>query len=343
MRFLGRSLPAVALAGVLAACGGGGGGGGGGGPAPAQPCDSQTSRGDGFALGSCAATITNVFQPIEAEVLVGAGTDSYTLTLISPALPQLQGSTPFTSELRPPDELRNIIGVIQGQAYENPKQGAQAVPPYIALTDFFQARQCEKLKFNNQNIVGDCNTVLPIFDFARFGTWERFDGSGIDGFNEGYLGIWYSPVSAAVRFDIAAPPSEYQGRVVGLLGDGPGDVKAVGGRYGFSAPITIEVAGGRIQSAQLGALTISWLPTRESLRWAELALNAVEFQPSSNAPLLTGAVVSAAGSEHSIVSGDYEARFLGVTGNPNVEIAGRFRFTASNGVVVVASFAARIP
>lgn len=334
VRFLGRSLPVLVLAGVLAACGGGGGGGGRG-PAPAQPCDSQTPRGggDGFALGSCAATSTNVFQPIEASVVV-SGVDSYTLTLVFPAdLAGLGGTTAFTADHKPPTELRNIIGVLEGQAYENPAQGANINPPYVAITDFFQASNFET------------NTVLPSLNFASFGTWEKFADSGQAGFNEGYLGIWYAERPGAVEPDAPTLAGSYSGRVSGLVGSGPGDPKAIPGRFGFSAPITLQVAaGGQITSAQLGELTISSQPAGGNLIAEDLALRPVVFETSSAPPgLLTGSVTSTTGgqaNDATVTSGNYEARYFGIAGRLGEEIAGRFRFTTSNGLVGVASFGA---
>lgn len=335
VRFLGRSLPAVVLAGVLVACGGGGGGGGRG-PAPAQPCDSQTPRGggDGFALGSCAATSTNVFQPIETTVTVN-GVDSYRLTLVFPAdLAGLGGTTDFTAVHKPPTALRNIIGVLEGQAYENPAQGANINPPYVAITDFFQATNFESP-----------STVLEPLEFASFGTWEKFAGSGQAGFNEGYLGIWYAQRPGAVQPDAPALAGSYVGRVAGLVGSGAGDPKAIPGRFGFSAPITLQVgSGGQITSAQLGELTISSQPAGGSLIADDLALRPVVFETSSAPPgLLTGLVTSTAGgqpNDASITSGNYEARYFGTAGRLGEEIAGRFRFTTSNGIIGVASFGA---
>ncbi len=330
LRFLGRAVPAALLAGALAACGGGGGGGGGGSQAP-EPCDSQNSRGEGFALGSCAATSTNVFQPIEANVVVN-GTDSYTLTLGFPAdLAPLGGTTGFTATNRPPSELRNIIGVLQGQAYEDPAQGQNLTPPYVAITDFFRAADFET------------DTPLPEFRFASFGTWEKFAGSGLDGFNEGYLGIWFAERPGPPNVVPNAPTvaGSYSGRVVGLVGDGPGEPKAIGGRFGFSAPITIQVAGGRITEAQLGELTISSQPAGGSLTASNLAMNPVVFRESSLPPgPLIGALASGGGNEATITSGEYEARFFGIAGEQGAEIAGRFRFTTSNGLFGVASFGA---
>lgn len=328
MRFLGRIVPAVVAAGVLAACGGGGGGGGGGGTQAPQVCDSQRSRGDGFGIGSCAATTTNVFQPIESSVVVN-GTDSYTLTLVFPPdLSSLNSVTGFTSEHKPPDALRNIIGIMQGQAYENPMRGRDVVPPYVAITDFFQATNFE----NKQ--------PQPSLQYASFGTWEKFAGSGVAGFNEGYLGIWYAPRPGSI---VRNPPGDgtYDGRVVGIVGDGPNEPKALGGRFGFSAPITLQVAGGRITGAQLGDFTRSFQPAGGPLSADELALNPVVFQASSAPPgVLSGAVASSAGGEASITSGAYQAEYFGSAGDPGHEIAGRFRFTTSNGLIGVASFGA---
>lgn len=329
MRFLGRAVPAVVAAGVLAACGGGGGGSGGG-TAPAQPCDSQTSRGDGFAIGSCAATTTNVFQPVDAKVAVN-GVDAYTLTLVFPAdlVGLNESAVPFDAGLKPPDELRNIIGIMQGQAYENPKQGTDIQPPYVAITDFFEASNYAD------------NQAQPSFRHASFGTWEKFAGSGPTGFNEGYLGIWYAERPGAVVVDDAPTSATYKGRVVGIVGDGSGEPKAIGGRYGFSAPITVQVASGRITGAQLGDLTISSQAAGGTLVAHDLAMNQVVFEASSQPPgILSGTVSSLGGNEASITGGVYEARYFGVRGDFGRELAGRFRFTTSNRLVGVASFGA---
>ncbi len=329
MRLLGRAVPAVLAAGVLAACGGGGGGGDDDRGPSAQPCNSQTSRGEGFAIGSCAATTTNVFQPIDAKVVVN-GVDAYTLTLVFPSdLSSLDSVTGFTSTNKPPDALRNIIGIMQGQAYENPMTGKDIVPPYVAITDFFQATNYEDKKSQ------------PSTQYVSFGTWEKFAGSGVEGFNEGYLGIWYAQRSGVV---IRTAPGDgtYDGRVVGIVGDGPGEPKAIGGRFGFSAPIVLQVAGGRITGAQLGDFTRSFQLAGGSLTVDELALNPVVFEASTTAPpgVMTGTVTSTGGSEASIRSGTYQAEYFGILGDPGREIGGRFRFTMSNSVIGVASFGA---
>lgn len=298
----------------------------------AQPCNSQTSRGEGFAIGSCAATTTNVFQPIESTVAV-KGIDAYTLTLVFPAdLSSLDSVTDFTSANKPPDELRNIIGVMQGQAYENPMTGKNLLPPYVAITDFFQATNYE----NKQ--------AQPPLQYASFGTWEKFAGAGLEGFNEGYLGVWYAerPAPPVIVPDEPLVAATYEGRAVGIVGvagaSAPDFLKQIGGRFGFSAPITIQVSGGRIQSARLNDLTISWQQAGATLNVAELDLNPVVFGDSTTPPgLLTGTVASdPAGS----ISGKYEARYFGIASDHAKEIAGRFRFTTSSGLVGVASFGA---
>ncbi|MCO5101326.1 MAG: hypothetical protein M9885_10615 [Burkholderiaceae bacterium] len=328
MRFLARVAPVVLAAGVLAACGGGNGHREGGGHAP-PPCDSQTSRGEGFAIGSCAATATNVFQPIASPVVVN-GTDSYTLTLVfPPSLSALdENAVLFTAADKPPDALRNLIGVMQGQAYESPKQGSDLEPPYVAITDFHQATDYE----NKQ--------PQPALQYASFGTWEKFAGSGDAAFNEGYLGIWYASRPGLV-VDEAPADGSYAGRVVGIVGDGPGTPKALGGRFGFSSSIELQVSGGRITGAQLGDFTRSYQSADGALRADELALDPVVFEASSAPPgILAGAVTSLAGSEASIDSGRYEARYFGVAGDFGRELAGRFRFATSNGLIGVASFGA---
>ncbi len=333
MRFLGRAVPAVFAATVLVACGGGGGGGGGDrGAAAPQPCDSQNSRGPGFALGSCAATATNVFQPVESDVVIN-GTDAYTMTLDFPSdLSSLDGTTGFTAANKPP-ELRNIIGELRGQAYENPAQPtAQLTPPYVALTDFFQARD---------RVSGG---VVLSLQFAGFGTWEKFAGSGLAAFNEGYLGTWYASRPGAGTVTNQAPTiaGVYEGFVAGVIGDdGTRTPRVLNGRFGFSAPITLEVnAGGTIASATLGALSISFQEAGSStLRTAQLALNTITFGASSVPPVAAGTVSSAAGAEASS-SGVYQADYFGISGNLGEEIAGRLRFTTSNGLVAVGAFGA---
>ncbi|MCD6682149.1 MAG: hypothetical protein LT102_16145 [Burkholderiaceae bacterium] len=331
MRFLGRAVPAVLAVGVLAACGGGGGSGGDG-NVSVQPCNSQNSRGDGYAIGSCAATTTNVLQPIEAAVAVN-GVDAYTLTLdFPPDLSSLDSVTGFTSANKPPDALRNIIGIMEGQAYENPMTGKNLLPPYVAITDFFQATNYENKE------------VQPSLKYASFGTWEKFAGAGLEGFNEGYLGVWYAerPAPPVIVPDAPLVAATYKGRAVGIVGvanaGAPDFLKQIGGRFGFSAPITIQVSGSRIESARINDLTISWQQAGATLNVAELDLNPLVFGESTTPPgLLAGAVASdPAGS----ISGKYEARYFGSASDHATEIAGRFRFTTSNGLVGVASFGA---
>ncbi len=273
-----------------------------------------------------------MFQPVEAKVAV-KGVDAYTLTLVFPSdLSSLDSVTDFTSANKPPDALRNIIGIMQGQAYENPMTGKDILPPYVAITDFFQASNYE----NKQ--------PQPSLQYASFGTWEKFAGAGLEGFNEGYLGVWYAPRPGPVVVFDAPTSGNYQGRVVGIVGDGPGEPKAIGGRYGFSAPITLNVASGSITGAQLGDLTISSQPAGGTLRAEDLAMNIVVFKASSAPPgILTGVVESLTGNEASVTSGRYEAQYFGIAGEHGKEIAGRFRFTTSNGLVGVASFGAIRP
>ncbi|HEY0878593.1 MAG TPA: hypothetical protein VGE10_09090 [Zeimonas sp.] len=325
LSFLGRVAPAFLAAAVLAACGGGGGGGGGRSSAP-EPCDSQTSRGEDFALGSCAATTTNVFQPVTSNVVVN-GTDSYTLTLDFPAdLDALDTTAGFTAANKPPSDLRNIIGKLRGQAYENPVQPGDLTPPYVAITDFFETSDFET------------TTALPSMQYASFGTWEKFAGSGINGFNEGYLGTWFAKRPGSVVNTPPGTAATYEGRVVGVIGDDGERERVLNGRFGFSGPITIQVAAGAITSATLGTLTISFQQAGATLEVADLALNAVTFGASSAPPALTGTVSSAAGSEASS-TGTYEAQYFGA-GQPGAEIAGRLRFRTSNGLIAVGSFGA---
>ncbi len=330
VRFLGRAVPAVLFAGVLAACGGGGGGGGGGGQPPPQPCDSQTSRGDGFALGSCAATSTNVFQPILADVTVN-GVDAYTLTLDFPAeLSSLDDVVPFTSANRPSDALtRNIIGVLEGHAFEE----NQGVPPYVAIVDFFEA-------FN----LASGRIQLPTLNFVSFGMWEKFPGAD---FNEGYFGVWFAERPAASTVVGNEPDSAtFTGRVIGIVGPGPSEPKALNGRFGFSASIALEVAGGRIIRAELGELTGSSQPEGGPREEFHLAVHPVVFSDSTVPPAMTGTVTSEIGihpGDASISTGVYEARYFGIAGDHGKEIAGRFRFTTTSGLVGVASFAAIRP
>lgn len=345
MRSIGRIVPAVLSAFLLAACGGGGSGSGTGsgggdgsdGSGSAIPCEAQFSQGDGYAIGSCLATLTNVFQPVVADVTVqNAG---YILTLHAPAsLPKVAvDPVAFTMAANQTPDAReqNMIGVLKGQAYESPLR-QKLEPPYIALVDFVHS-----LDYKSGDVVLDLT-------YASFGTWEQFPGTGPEGgFNEGYLGVWYAPRPKATS---SLPPNEtaeYRGQVAGIIAtDGSGRALSdYGGRFGFSSPIDLRVDAQGIASAETGDFTITFKRAPDSdLEEAEVQVKPVVFVRSVGLPgdRVSGGLSEGRGQpgDAGITSGQYEARFFGAQGHDGDEIAGLIRFTTKNGLVAVGAFGA---
>lgn len=340
-RVLLAALPAI-VAAVLAGCGGGSSSGHHRVPPP-PPCISQASQGDGFAIGSCGRTVTNVFQPIDTAVAVPADVDSYALTLVFPATltgpggTSLDGTTDFTAANKAP-EVRNVVGVLRGQAYENPAQPGSLNPPYVALTDFFTSRE---------HTAAPASAPLLMLTYASFGTWEKFAGTDFD---EGYLGGWYSGRPQSTSNLAPTTGVQYSGQVVGIIApESPAAQSALNGRFGFSGPITIDVGAASILSATIGQLKVTFrLAGDTNLSEDELALRAIGLGPSVGAApaMLEGTLHDGGGGQPgdaSVASGAYEARFFGAPGHQGEEIAGRFRFRTSNGLVAVGSFGARQP
>lgn len=339
-------LSILLLGGVLAACGGGGGGGGGGGPPPPQPCQSQTSQGTGFALGSCAATLTNVFQPIEATVnviSVTSNAESYTLALDFPAaLQSLDSNTIFGAGNRPPDSVRNIIGILRGQAFENPFNPTLTAP-YVAITEFFQSWDFQ------------APAAAPprrVLSHVNFGTWEKVTGSGTTeaAFNEAYFGAWFSPRTAGTTVNTwpTDPPATYTGEVVGIIGpDGSSSTPVLfGGRFGFSAPITISVDGNGITTGTIGQITVTFqTQANADLSRQDLNIKPIAFSTSLGASpgTMTGTLTTGAGAGAGVVAGTgvYEARHFGIAGQFGIEIGGRVRFRTDDGSIAVGAFGAR--
>lgn len=341
-RILLAALPAIVAA--LAGCGGGSdrhhrplp-------PPPPAPCVSQASQGEGFAIGSCGRTATNVFQPIDAVVAVPTPVDSYRLALAFPAaLPgpggaNLDGTTDFTAANRAPD-ARNVVGVLRGQAYENPPQTVSLNPPYVALTDFFTSREYTALP---------ASAPVLMLTYASFGTWEKFAGTDFD---EGYFGSWYAGRPQSSSNLGPTTSGQYSGQVVGIIApEAPAAQSALNGRFGFSGPITIDVGATGILSATIGQLKVTFRRAGDTdLSEDELALRSIALAQSvGTAPAtLTGTLHDGGGGlpgDASVASGAYEARFFGAPAHLGEEIAGRFRFRTSDGLVAVGSFGARQP
>lgn len=337
-RILCAAFPAI-IAVALAGCGGGSGD-----PRPPIPppvaCASQTSQGDGFAIGSCGRTFTNVFQPIDATVQIPLEADSYRLTLTFPAaLPgpggtSLDGTTDFTAANRAPG-IRDVVGVLRGQAYEEPPQPGALQPPYVALTDFSTSRE------HTAAITG---TPLLQLTFASFGTWERFAGTDFD---EGYLGGWYAARPQSSSNLGPTTSVQYGGQVVGIIAPGgPAAQTVLNGRFGFSGPITIEVGAIGVLSATIGQLKVTHRSAGDTgIVEDDLALRSIALgQSVGTAPAtLTGTLQDGGGGvpgDAFVTDGVYEARFFGAPARLGEEIGGLLRFRTSNGLVAVGSFGA---
>mgnify|MGYP001457201147 CR=1 FL=1 len=85
-------------------------------------------------------TKTGVFLSVEGAVGIPQPVDSYNLTLAFPvALHPLDSVIAFTADNRTPSVYeRDILGALQGSAYEEPLRSGLTAP-YAALTDFGRA------------------------------------------------------------------------------------------------------------------------------------------------------------------------------------------------------------
>src|SRR5690606_19586378 len=113
----------------------------------------------------------------------------------------------------------------------------------------------------------------------------------------------------------------------------------------FSAPLTLSVDGfGAIAAGQIGPLTISYLkPGDTAFTLEPLPIDPIGFVQTGGAPPgeLLGSLQSAGGAGADVLAGAFEARYFGALADFGAEIAGRVRFTTSNGLVAVAAFGAK--
>lgn len=339
-RFAHAAMAAL-MAGSLAACGGGSSGGvnvGGGGGGTQPPCVSTQGGGSGFALGSCLATHTSVFQPVVAGVIVTAGVtafpseDGFLLSLTFPAALALmdEATIGFTKDNQPPSSERNIVGVLRGQAYERPLN-TQLTPPYVALTDFHR----------NWTYTANPVTDPPLLQMshASFGTWEKFAGSTT---NDGFLGVWYAQRGNQANKDtwpISGADTTYLGVAVGVIAPDDYPAAALDQPYGFSAPVSITVDGtGRIRAGEIGPMTIrygsSLTPSTVLIRPILLSAGGGSTKGMTTGTLFT----TPAGTDMNLTAGDYQANYFDFPTASGAELAGQLRFKTDKGLVGIASF-----
>lgn len=334
----GMFLLPIAASLVLAGCGGGSSIGGVT-PQPVARCTAADGGGSGFSLGVCTdpttLAATSAFQPIEATVLPGADS-SYSLTLTAPAKIL---NVAFASGDATHARIRDIIGAVQGRAYENdadpaePLAGRDAVPPYTALVDFRNAWDAEIQDPKDPDFE---RQVLQL-DFANFGYWEQFTGSTADG---GYFGGWYSKRSeTAVTNDPPAGQTTYSGIAVGVLSPAEPGSRS----YGFSATVSVVGDGIGVRSGEISAMKISYRDSNEKLVILNVPLNALVFsEPVNNSEGQAATTDLLVTTGSGVVSvGRVEARFFGTTTSRGAEIAGRLRFQTADGMRGVGAFGAR--
>jgi hypothetical protein len=329
---------ALLFATGLAACGGGSSTG----PNPFVPapvaCDSASaSSADGFTIGMCASTATSVFVDVGSAVQIPLPTDSYILTLNFPAaLDANDSSTPFTAaNLTATGWDRNVLGALRGVSYEDPLN-ATLTAPYTALTDFHSPAPY---------LYSSAPWTPPQLEYVRFGTWEKVPTS-----TEGFVGPWYEGFSATTTVVNFWPNGEaanrlYRGYVVGVIGPDEDGSTYLTRLRSFSAPVEIEVDGnGRIVRAGFGTVVMPYYDSNSQLKFEPLPIDAVRLrQNATDTPggLLTGPVESAEGPDADLVDGRFEAKYFGVSGDYSYELAGRFRFRTSNGLIAIGSFGAQ--
>jgi len=328
---------AALAATVLAGCGGGSSMG----TAPFTPgpvpCASAASASaDGYAIGMCASTKTAVFLETTSSVAITGTVDGHILSLVFPsALGAYDGSTGFTAASRVPGAfLRDVLGALQGSAYEEPLR-QDLVAPYTALTDF-HAACCYH---------DNPPWAPPQLAYVEYGSWEKVPTA-----SEGFIGVWYGARSAMVvdHSPIGPVNRVYRGYVAGTVAP-----DEVGGGYldrvrSFSAPIEIIVDGtGRIVSGRIQAMvTSAYDPVTGQLVLQDLPVDPVDLvEGAAGSPpgMLTGTLASAGGAYADVdpASSRFEARYFGVSGNIGAELAGRLRFRAGNGLIAVAAFGAQ--
>lgn len=340
-----RAAMAATLAALaLAACGGGSGVGIWIGGAPTA-CVSTQGGGTGFALGVCPGAPASAFQPVIASVQVNPGVvafpsqDGFVLTLTFPAtLQSFDGVTTFTSTEQPPASERSLVGILRGQAYENPLRPVLQ-PGHVGLTDFHRA----------WSWAADPATATPTLELAHasFGTWQAFPLSTLD---DGFRGVWFGQRAASNNPTWPTGPVDraYEGYLVGVIA--PHGAGAAGlpqaQAYGFSAPISLVVDGaGRVASGRIGQLTISYLAGTPAAPAAQgLSIKPIDLSPaggSADGPFNGTLSTAAGGIGVNVVAGDYEAGYFAAPGPPGAELAGRLRFATDTGLIGIASFGAK--
>lgn len=316
----------------LAACGGGSSTGHGPFvPAPVA-CDSASaSSGDGYAIGMCTSTKTGVFLSIESDVGIPLPVDSYNLTLVFPAaLQPLGGVTAFTGDNKTlPAYERDILGALQGSAYEDPLRPDLSAP-YVALTDFRSACCYKDTRPWDP----------PQLKYVGYGTWEKAQTVA-----EGFVGPWYAatPDNLTHQWPLDRASGSFRGYVVGAVGP-----DEAGGGYlnrlrSFSAPIEIQVDGsGQIVSGHIGTMVMPYYTNTNpgTLAFEPLPLDPVDLSTSSGASpgKLAGSLASVDGLYADLDAGSFEARYFGRPGDAGYELAGRLRFRTTNGLIAVGSF-----
>jgi len=302
-------------------------------PAPVACASASLSNADGFTIGMCASTATSVFMDVGSAVQIPLPTDSYNLTLDFPtALDSYDGSTGFTAaNLTLPEWGRNVLGALQGVSYEDPLN-VKLSAPYTALTDFHSPTA----------YLYSPPWTPPQLQYVRFGTWEKVPTS-----TEGFVGPWYEGFSATTTVMNFWPKVGvnrlYQGYVVGAIGPDEDGSTYLNRLRSFSAPVEIEVDGsGRILRAGLGTVVMPYYDSNSQLQFETLSIDAVRLQQNAtDTPdgLLTGSMDSPIdGPDANLVDGRFEARYFGVSGDYSYELAGRFRFRTSNGLIAIGSF-----
>ncbi len=323
------------IAAGLVACGGGSGSGHAPFVPPPVACDSaSTQSADGYAIGMCAPTKTGVFVLADTGVEIPLPVDSYYLTLDFPAaLQSLDGVTAFTADNETlPEYQRDILGALQGSAYEDPLRPDLSAP-YAALTDFRSAC-CYKAAAPWQP---------PQLKYAGYGTWEKVP-TGV----EGFVGPWYAatPDHRTHQWPLDRASGSFRGYVVGAVGP-----DETGGGYldrlrSFSAPIEIEADGvGQIVSGRIGTIVMPYYTSAApgTVEFETLPLDPVDLSASagSSPGTLTGSLASVDRLDPDLAAGSFEARYFGRPGEAGYELAGRLRFRTTNGLIAVGSFGTR--
>lgn len=326
------------VAAGLAACGGGSSVG----TTPITPgtvaCASSTlSSADGYAIGACASTKTSVFLDVTESVAIPAPVDSYILTLLFPtALQTYSGNTSFTSANLASIYGRDVLGALQGSAYESPLTPA-GLPPYTALTDF-HSPCCYH---------ANAPWPAPTLQYVGYGTWEKAPGGA-----EGFVGLWYGSGAGTTTVVNTRPTSAmnrvYRGYAVGMIGpdEDAGVASYLDTLRSFSAPIEIVVDGtGHVVSGTIGTMLMfngydtSTTPTTVQTLTLPIAPMNLALT-GSTIDTDSGSLGSAGGTGATVdtASSRFEAKFFGVASDLGGELAGKLRMRTSNGLIAVASF-----